>query len=65
MDKNVDGINVPEDVISRMEKDTITGIQITCDFIREAIDQIDGIHIMAMGDVEGTNRIIEFVNELV
>lgn len=64
MDKNVDGIDVPEAIISRMENEDITGTQITCDFIKEVIDQIDGIHIMAMGDVQGTNKIIEYTQKL-
>lgn len=65
MNENVAGIDVPEEVISRMENDGVTGIEITCDFIKEIIEYTDGIHIMAMGDVAGTNRIIEYVNELV
>ena len=64
MNKNVEGIDVPEEVITRMENDGVTGIEITCDFIKEIFEHTDGIHIMAMGDVEGTNRIIEFVNEM-
>ena len=65
MDKNVEGIDVPEEVISRMENEGVTGIEITCDFIREIIEYADGIHIMAMGDVKGTNSIIEFADSLV
>lgn len=65
MNKNVEGIDVPEDVISRMENDGATGLEITCDFIKEIAAYTDGIHIMAMGDVKGTNHIIEFVNTLV
>ncbi len=65
MNKNVEGIDVPEEVISRMENEGATGIEITCDFIKEIVDHTDGIHIMAMGDVKGTNSIIEFVNTLV
>ncbi len=64
MDKNVDGIDVPEEIISMMENDEKTGIDITCEFIREIIDHVDGIHIMAMGDVDGTNKIIEFTNSI-
>ena len=64
MSKNVEGIEVPEEVISRMENDGATGIEITCDFIQEIAEHADGIHIMAMGDVKGTNRIIECVNTL-
>ncbi|SDP76652.1 methylenetetrahydrofolate reductase [Desulforhopalus singaporensis] len=65
MNNNVEGIDVPEDVISRMENDGATGIDITCDLIREIAEYADGIHIMAMGDVAGTNLIIEFTNALV
>lgn len=65
MDKNVDGIDVPEHVISRMENDGKTGVEITCEFIKEIIEYIDGIHIMAMGDVKGTNDIIEYTDSLV
>jgi methylenetetrahydrofolate reductase (NADPH) len=65
MNKNVEGIDVPEEVISRMENDGASGIEITCDFIKEIVNYTDGIHIMAMGDVKGTNRIVDFVNTLV
>ncbi|SDU47579.1 methylenetetrahydrofolate reductase [Desulfobacula phenolica] len=65
MDKNVEGIDVPEDVISRMENQGATGIEITCDFIKDIIEYADGIHIMAMGDVKGTNHIIEFTRSLI
>lgn len=64
MNSNVAGIDVPDEVISRMEDQGATGIEITCDFIREIIGHTDGIHIMAMGDVQGTNRILEFVETL-
>ncbi len=64
MNKNVEGIDVPDEVISRMEHDGVNGIDITCDFIKEIFEYTDGIHIMAMGDVAGTNKIIEFANSL-
>ncbi|MCP3900541.1 MAG: 5,10-methylenetetrahydrofolate reductase, partial [Desulfobacteraceae bacterium] len=62
MDKNVEGIDVPEEVISQMENDKKTGVEITCDFIKEIVEYVDGIHIMAMGDVKGTNSIIEYTD---
>ncbi len=64
MTKNVEGIDVPDEVIDRMETRGATGIDITCDFIKEIIGHADGIHIMAMGDVAGTNKIIEYTNSL-
>ncbi|MBU1053338.1 MAG: methylenetetrahydrofolate reductase [Proteobacteria bacterium] len=65
MNKNVEGIDVPEEVISRMENEGVSGIEITCDFIKQIINYADGIHIMAMGDIKGTNNIIEFIGTLV
>jgi 5,10-methylenetetrahydrofolate reductase len=64
MDKNVDGIDVPEAIISQMEDHGKSGIQICCDFIEQIIDYTDGIHIMAMGDVPGTSEIIAFTQSL-
>ena len=64
MDKNVEGIDVPDSIITRMENEGATGIEIACDFIKEIIADVDGIHMMAMGDVKGTNKIIEFINSI-
>lgn len=64
MNKNVEGIDVPEGIINRMQHDKVSGIEIACDFISDVRDHIDGVHIMAMGDVQGTNTIIEYVNNL-
>ena len=64
MKEKVEGIDVPDTVISRMEKDKVSGIDIVCDIIKDIHEYIDGIHIMALGDVEGTNRIIEFTRSL-
>jgi len=65
LNSKVEGIDVPEEVISRIENEGTTGIEIACDFIREVANYTDGIHIMAMGDIKSTNSIIEFVNTLV
>jgi 5,10-methylenetetrahydrofolate reductase len=63
MKDNVQGIDVPDEVIARMESGT-TGIEIVCDIIKEIYGQVDGIHLMALGDVKGTNQIIEYVKTL-
>ncbi|MDR3502191.1 MAG: methylenetetrahydrofolate reductase [Legionella sp.] len=65
VNNNVQGIDVPEEIIDRMEKGGVSGIDIICDFIKEVRPFVDGIHIMAMGDVAGTNRIIEFARSFV
>jgi len=65
MKEKVEGIDVPDEIISRMEKEGVTGIQIACDIIRDLYKYVDGIHIMALGDVKGTNQIIEYVKTLI
>ena len=34
------------------------------DIIKDIYSHIDGIHIMALGDVSGTNKIIEYIKTL-
>jgi homocysteine S-methyltransferase len=65
MKDNVEGIDIPEEIIFSMEKEGKTGIDIACNIIGDIYQAVDGIHIMALGDVKGTNQIIEFVRKLV
>lgn len=64
MKDKVEGIDVPDEIISSMEKEGKTGIEIACNIIKEIYKYVDGIHIMALGDVKGTNQIIEYVRTL-
>lgn len=64
MKDNVEGIDVPDEVIMSMEKEGTTGIEIACNIVRDIHKYVDGIHIMALGDVKGTNRIIEYLRKL-
>jgi methylenetetrahydrofolate reductase (NADH) len=64
LNEKVHGIDVPEEIIEQMENDGATGVDIICDFLKKVYPYIDGIHIMAMGDVPSTNAIIEFVRSL-
>lgn len=64
MKENVEGINVPDEIISSMEKEGTTGVEIVCNIIKDIYKYIDGIHIMALGDVKGSNQIIKYVNTL-
>lgn len=63
MKDHVEGIDVPEEIIARMENGS-TGIEIVCDIIKGIHSHVDGIHIMALGDVKGTNQIIEYTHRL-
>jgi homocysteine S-methyltransferase len=63
MQEKVDGIDVPEDIIAQME-DGKSGIEIVCDVIKEIYPYVDGVHIMALGDIEGTNKIIEYTRSI-
>ena len=52
MNKNIAGINVPEELISRMaqaEDKVQSGIEIAAKTINELKDMCQGVHIMAMG----------------
>lgn len=61
--KNIAGISVPSHIFSDMEQGK-TGYEVACDFIREIYREVDGLHILAMGDVDVTNRLIEFTRGL-
>lgn len=64
MQEKVEGIDVPDDVIEGMEKHGQSGIDVVCRIVRDIQPYVDGIHIMALGDVDGTNRIVEFARAL-
>ncbi len=63
MKDNVEGIDVPDEVISRMEQGA-TGVEIACGIVKDVFSHVEGIHIMALGDVKGTNQIIEYARKL-
>ena len=63
VNKNIAGINVPEDIFEEMENGK-KGYEIACDFIRQIYRKVDGLHIFGMGDIAVTNRIIQFTKEL-
>lgn len=60
----VDGVEIPDEIISSM-KAGVTGVDIACSFISKVYKEIDGIHIMAMGDIAASNKIIDFTKSLV
>lgn len=64
MQQKVAGIDVPETIIQRMEHDGVSGIDIACEMVQAIHSHVDGIHIMALGDVAGTNQIIAFARAL-
>jgi homocysteine S-methyltransferase len=65
MKDQVEGIDIPDEIIFSMEKEGKTAIDIACNIIGDIYQYIDGIHIMALGDAKDTNQIIEFVRKLV
>lgn len=64
MKDNVEGIDVPDEIIAKMENGS-TGVEIACELVKEIHSHVDGIHIMALGDVKGTNQIIDYVKTLI
>ncbi len=65
MNDHVDGIEIPAEVMSKIRAGSVTGAQLACDFIRQVYKHIDGIHVMALGDVQASNEIIEYTMSLV
>jgi len=57
------GVTVTDEIIKQME-DGKKGLEIACEFISELFEDINGIHIYGMGDVQTTNKIIEFAKSL-
>ena len=63
VNKNVAGITIPQNILDEMQQGK-TGFEVACEFIRQIYQQIDGLHIMGMGDVAVTNKLITFTREL-
>lgn len=58
MKNQVEGVEIPDDVITQL-KDGVSGVEIACGIVEKIFNYVDGIHIMALGDVSGSNTIIE------
>jgi len=65
MNRNVPGIRIPDEVIDRIRTAPEAAIDIACKFISEVYRYVQGIHIMAMGDIKTTNILIEHIRSLV
>ncbi|MDR3584611.1 MAG: methylenetetrahydrofolate reductase [Desulfosporosinus sp.] len=57
------GVTVTAEIIKQMEEGK-QGIDIAFEFIAQLFGEIEGIHIYGMGDVQLTNKIIEFAKSL-
>lgn len=57
------GVTVTAEIIKQMENGK-TGIEIAFEFIAELIEDIAGIHIYGMGDIQTTNKLIKFTKSL-
>ena len=57
------GVTVTDEIIKQMENGK-NGLEIAFEFISELVEEIEGIHIYGMGDVQTTNKIIEFAKSL-
>lgn len=64
MNKNVPGINVPQDIIDRMKKaeDKVQeGLKISAELINQIREEkiCDGVHIMAIGAEENVPKLLD------
>ncbi len=64
MNDHVEGIEIPDDVMAKI-REGVPGAKIACEFVEKVYKQIDGIHIMALGDVKASNEIIEHTLSLI
>lgn len=63
VDKKIAGVTVPESIFAELEQGK-TDFEIASEFISQIYNEIDGLHIYAMGDVATTNKIIQFTKGL-
>ena len=54
------------EIAKRKEKmqDGKTGFEVVCEFIRHVYREVNGLHILGMGDITVTNKLIAFTREL-
>ncbi|MHB9095177.1 MAG: methylenetetrahydrofolate reductase [Eubacteriales bacterium] len=64
MNDHVEGIDIPDDVMAKI-REGVSGAKIACEFVEKVYKHIDGIHIMALGDIKASNEIIEHVLSLI
>ncbi len=64
MNKNVPGITIPPEVMEAIATSEQAMIDVICRLISEIHHLVNGIHIMAMGDVEVTNVLIGYIRNL-
>ena len=64
MNKSVPGITIPPEVLDAIATSEQAMIEAICHLITEIYSLVDGIHIMAMGDVEVSNILIEHIRSL-
>lgn len=63
INNKMEGVTVPDGIIKQMEAGK-KGLEIAFEFISELFEDIEGIHIYGMGDVQMTNKIIEYTKSL-
>ncbi len=65
MNENVAGIDISDEVMDKIENG-VKGVEIAKEFVKEiyGCEGLAGIHIMALGDVDATNEIIDFTRGL-
>jgi homocysteine S-methyltransferase len=64
MNKSVPGITIPPEMMEAIATSEQAMLAAVCSLIREVYPLVHGIHIMAMGDVEVTNILIDYIRSL-
>jgi homocysteine S-methyltransferase len=64
MNKSVPGITIPPEIMEAIATSEQAMMEAICHLITETYPLVDGIHIMAMGDVEVSNVLIDHIRSL-
>lgn len=59
--EKVVGITVSQQIVERLRQDEKAGIDICLELLGQLKDQLAGVHVMPLGQVEAANRIYEFL----
>lgn len=63
VNKNITGVTVTDEILQQMEAGK-KGLDVAFEFISGIYKEVNGLHIYAMGDVQTTNKLIEFTKSL-
>lgn len=59
--QNVVGVEIPAKVVERLQEEPGSGTEIALELLAEIRSELQGVHLMPLGQVEAANRIYDFL----